>query len=140
MEERTSNLRYCFGCGQDNPIGLRLKYSYVEDRCHIEMVVRPEHCGYPGIMHGGVTCVIFDEAMYHAIEPLGVDAVTLTMTVDYRGPGLEGHRLICEAWIEKHQGRKLEVVSTIVDAITTRVVAEARGTYLEVDLEKVIGQ
>lgn len=139
MEELTSGLRNCFGCGQDNPIGLRLKYAYVGERCHIELLVLPEHCGYPGLMHGGVTCVLFDEAMYHAIERVAADVVTLTMAVDYRSPGIEGHRLVCEAWIEERRGKKIGVESTIIDAGTSKLVAEGRATYLEVDLKKVLG-
>lgn len=138
MEDNVVDLHYCFGCGQDNPIGLRLKYSYIGERSHIEFDVKPEHCGYPRLMHGGLTCVLFDEAMYHAIAKNSMDAVTLTMAVDYTNPALEGQHLICEGWIEKRDKRKIYVISTLIDDKTKKLIARARATYLEVDLQKML--
>ncbi len=140
MEDSAPVFSNCYGCGQENPIGLRLKWSYVGVRSHIEHVVLPEHCGYPGLMHGGITCVLIDEAMYHAIARTSPQVVTASLSVDYRSPGLEGHRLVSEAWVERHEGRRIEVSCTIVDADTGRTVAEARAVYLEVDLGRVLGR
>jgi acyl-CoA thioesterase FadM len=62
------------------------------------------------------------------------------MAVDYKSPGFEGHRLICEAWVEKREGRRIEVYSTLIDAHTKKVVAEARAVYQKVDLSKIVGR
>ena len=51
----------------------------------------------------------FDEAMFYAIKKVGIVTVTVSMTVDYVSPGLEGHLLICEAEIEKQEGRRIDV-------------------------------
>ena len=91
-------------------------------------------------MHGGITCVLFDEAMYHIIARMVPEVVTVTMAVDYKSPGFEGHRLICEAWVEKREGRRIDVSSTLVDAHTNKVVAEGKAVYQEVDLKKIIGR
>ncbi|NLT37404.1 MAG: PaaI family thioesterase [Methanomassiliicoccus sp.] len=140
MKDQGVDFPSCYGCGQENPIGFRLKYSFVDERSHIEFDIGPEHCGYPGLMHGGVTCVLFDEAMYHVIARTVPGVVTVTMAVDYKSPGFEGHRLICEAWVEKREGRRIEVYSTLIDAHTKKVVAEARAVYQKVDLSKIVGR
>jgi uncharacterized protein (TIGR00369 family) len=132
------DLSHCFGCGADNPAGLKLKKSYVGDQARIELIVKPEHTGYPGLMHGGITCVLFDEVMFHAIARNEVVAVVAKMTVDYRSPALVGDLLVCEAWIVKQDGRKIDVAATIVNGKTNATVAEGRGLFVEVDLEKLL--
>ena len=89
-------------------------------------------------MHGGVTCILFDEVMFYAIAKLEIKAVTLTMTIDYISPALEGHILICEAEIDNHYGRKIDVVAEISDAKTGKLIAKAKGKFLEVDIQKVL--
>jgi uncharacterized protein (TIGR00369 family) len=132
------DLSHCFGCGPNNTKGLQLAKSYRGDRSHIEFDVRQEYASYPGMMHGGVTCVLFDEVMYYAVARLGIEAVTTDLRVRYHRPGLVGRRLICEAWVKGRQGRRVEVEATIVDSATGDLVAEAYGSFLQVDLERLI--
>lgn len=89
-------------------------------------------------MHGGVTCVLFDEVMFHAIARKGVVAVIAKMAVDYRSPALVGDLLVCEAEVVKYDGRKIDVLATIVNGKTNAIVAEGRGLFVEVDLEKLL--
>jgi uncharacterized protein (TIGR00369 family) len=128
----------CYGCGAANPAGLHLKKEYRGERAHIEFLVRQEYTGYPGLMHGGVTCVLFDEVMYHAIARDGVVAVIARMAVDYRGPALVGDLLVCEAEVIKRDGRKHDVAATIVKAGTNALVAEAKALFIEVELAKLL--
>lgn len=135
---KSIDLSHCYGCGTDNPSGLHLKKVYDGDRARIEFIVGSEHAGYPGLMHGGITCVLFDEVMFHAIAKKEIVAVIAKMTVDYRGPALVGDLLICEAWIVKREGRKIDVEATIVNGNTNSTVAEAKGLFVEVDLDKLL--
>jgi uncharacterized protein (TIGR00369 family) len=135
-----ADLSHCFGCGPENPVGFHLKKSYDGDRSHIEYEVRPEHTSYPGMMHGGVTCVLLDEVMYHAIARLGIEAVTASLAVNYRRAALVGRHLICEAWIEDREGRRIEVSATIVEVESGMVIAEGRSTFQEVDLARLVGR
>lgn len=134
----TISLDNCFGCGKDNPIGLHLNITYVENRSHIEFEVGTYHCGYPGLMHGGLIGMLFDEAMFYAIKKLGIVTVTVAMTIDYISPGLEGHMLICEAEIDNQDGRRIDVIAEIKDAKNGKLIAKAKGKFLEVDLKKVL--
>lgn len=137
---KSNDISRCFGCGADNPSGLHLKKDYRGNKAHIEFMVKPEYTGYPGLMHGGITCVLFDEVMYHAIARNDIVAVIAKMTVDYRSPALVGDLLVCEAEIVKREGRKIDAAATIVNARTDSLVAEAKGLFVQVDLDKLLGE
>ena len=132
------NIHNCYGCGKDNPVGLRLNISHIGDKSHIEFEVKPQYCGYPGVLHGGLAAVLFDEAMFHAIAKSGIEAVTASMNIEYISPAFEGHILECEGEIENRDGRKIDVVATLTDKASGRIIAKARGRFLEVDLKKVL--
>lgn len=136
----TIKLDKCYGCGKKNPIGLQLDISYVENKTCIEFEVGEYHCGYPGILHGGLIAMIFDEAMFYAVKRLGIVTVTVSMSIDYISPGREGHKVICEAVIDKHEGRRIDVVSEIKDTDTGKLIAKASGGFIEVDLDKVLNR
>lgn len=140
MVMETTNLNNCFGCGKDNSIGLHLRNSYIGEKSHIEFEVKAQYCGHPGLMHGGITGILFDEVMFYAIARSGIEAVTLNMNIEYISPALEGHILICEGEIENHDGRKIDVVAVINDAATGKLIAKAKGKFLVVDLNKVLNR
>ncbi len=56
---------HCFGCGHDNPQGMRLKFSLDEESrqaiCHFKL--SRKYTGPPGYAHGGIIATILDEAM-----------------------------------------------------------------------------
>ena len=51
---------HCFGCGHDNPQGMRLKFSLDEDSrqaiCHFKL--SRKYTGPPGYAHGGIIATI----------------------------------------------------------------------------------
>ena len=104
---RPVDLSHCYGCGAENPKGFHLKKAYAGDRSRIEFDVLPEHSSYPGLMHGGVTCVLMDEAMYHAVARLGLEAVTTSLTVECMSPALVGQHLVCEAWVVERKAHRV---------------------------------
>jgi len=56
---------YCFACGRNNPDGMRLKFSYDEERnCFVSRFrLGKRFTGPPGHCHGGIIATILDEAM-----------------------------------------------------------------------------
>jgi acyl-coenzyme A thioesterase PaaI-like protein len=69
MQKQPSS-RICFVCGIDNPIGLHLAF-YTDDqgRCIARFRPRPEHQGYPGHLHGGITSTLLDVPTQTAVLP-----------------------------------------------------------------------
>ncbi len=89
MKIKQPNSRHCFACGLENPIGLKLKfYQTADDEVTAEFIAPEEYQGYPGILHGGVTATILDEAVGRAF--MGTDPgnsnmmYTAELTVKYK--------------------------------------------------------
>lgn len=56
------NSRFCFACGVENPVGLRLKfYETAPGEVTANITVPQQYQGYPGIVHGGIVATMLDE-------------------------------------------------------------------------------
>src|SRR5688500_12117637 len=76
----------CFGCGDENPIGLRLRFAPVGDGVRASFIPGPEHQGFDNVIHGGIISTVLDEAMAWATARAGFWAVTGEMQVRFRQP------------------------------------------------------
>ncbi len=105
---------YCFACGQNNPDGMRLKFTLDEERqtfvCRFRLGKR--YTGPPGHCHGGIIATILDDAMGKVNKLRHVIALTQEMTVEYLKPvplhkplKVEG-REVERPWHETHQRRR----------------------------------
>src|SRR5437762_54292 len=56
----------CFVCGQQNPLGLKLRLE--TDGTSVQAQFTPEvvHVGFKGIVHGGIISTLLDELMVWA--------------------------------------------------------------------------
>ena len=84
---------HCFGCGQANEAGLRLRFRPAPDG-GVETSVRPpgHFAGVEGVLHGGIQATVLDEVMGVAAQlRLPPDAgrqalVTAELALRYRRP------------------------------------------------------
>ena len=60
---RVRNYPNCFGCGEDNPSGLRLDLKLEGDQLTTEFIPEKRHEGWPGMVHGGVIAAVLYEVM-----------------------------------------------------------------------------
>ncbi len=99
----------CFGCGQANPTGLKLRFRIDGASVRTEFTPSPAHEGYPGYLHGGITCAILDEAMGWAAYELSshVLAATAKLQIKFRRPALIGEPLTVQASITRRSTRHL---------------------------------
>ena len=80
-------------------------------------------CGYPRIVHGGLTAAIVDEALGHLFYalrcagalPFRGPAFTANLTVDYRRKIGAGRVLLVTARVAQCGGRKLRMEATVAD-------------------------
>jgi uncharacterized protein (TIGR00369 family) len=123
----------CYGCGQANAQGLRMRFEHLADGS-AECVYRaePHLAGAPGVIHGGVQATLLDEVMGHAIhyaepDPEDMDTVTVDFSLRYRRPAPIGVPLTLRAKLLRAEGRDFfvagEIVSPAGEVLTT---AEAR--------------
>src|SRR5580765_5943536 len=98
---------HCFGCGHDNPQGMRLKFSLDEDSrqaiCHFKL--SRKYTGPPGHCHGGIIATILDEAMGKVNKFRNVLALTKSMQVDYLLPVPLGKPLKVVGYEKSVEGR-----------------------------------
>jgi uncharacterized protein (TIGR00369 family) len=131
-------INHCFGCGQENKTGLRLKF-YVDDGHQIVCPVRiPRRFeGPPGHAHGGVIATLLDEAMSKANRQFGVVAMTRQMEVEYLRPVPLRAPLILTAHRVEVSGRQNRCEAQIVDASNT-VLARGKALFITVDPATVL--
>lgn len=105
----------CFGCGQLNPGGLKLKFSIDGDSVSAEFTPSAAHEGYPGYLHGGITCAVLDEAMGWAAYHLssGALAATARLQIKFRRPIFIGEPLTVKASITRKSSRHLWTQATM---------------------------
>ena len=53
-------IRCCFGCGADNPLGLRLKSHMEGDELVAGFKPDENHCSYRGFLNGGIATTLID--------------------------------------------------------------------------------
>lgn len=97
----------CFACGNQNPIGLKLKFTPIPNGVHAEFTPQKEFEGFQDIIHGGIVATILDEAIAWACRICGVDAVTGEITVRYKKPIVTGVTVNVYGIIEKNKGKLL---------------------------------
>lgn len=131
---RKTPRNHCFGCGADNPAGLRLKFVFDKERqrftCRFKLL--RHYVGPPGHAHGGIIATILDESMGKATIPRGVTVVTKEMIVEYVKPVPLGKPLIAEGWEQSVHGRVHRNVAEIRNP-EGEVLARSQGTFIAID-------
>jgi acyl-coenzyme A thioesterase PaaI-like protein len=124
----------CYGCGDDNPIGLGLVFTPEPPGISAEFRPRPEHCGAPDLIHGGVLATALDETMAALGVVLDrVHCVTATLDLRYRVPvPLDARPLRIEAWRAVTDTRRRQRVQGRLLLPDGTVAVEASGIFVQV--------
>ncbi|CAB4624069.1 unannotated protein [freshwater metagenome] len=103
-----SHFAHCFGCGEKHPTGLHL-VAHVGNGMNItaEFVVSENHQGAPGLAHGGLLSLAFDEALGKLMWLLRAPAVTARLETDFIKPVPMGSKLFITAEITGQVNRKV---------------------------------
>jgi len=103
-----SHFANCFGCGEKHPTGLHL-VAHVGNEMNItaEFVVSENHQGAPGLAHGGLLSLAFDEALGKLMWLLRAPAVTARLETDFLKPVPMGSKLFISAEITGQVSRKV---------------------------------
>ena len=103
-----SHFKHCFGCGDLHPTGLHL-VAHVGEGLDItaQFTVTENHQGAPGLAHGGLLSLAFDEALGKLMWLLRAPAVTARLETDFLRPVPMGSVLYISASITGQVGRKV---------------------------------
>jgi acyl-coenzyme A thioesterase PaaI-like protein len=123
--------RYCFACGSENPIGLKLDFGLVDGHTEAIFVPAREHQGFVGIIHGGLIGLVLDEAMAKLLHLQGIEALTCEITVRLRQAVSVGETLKLTARLVRERKRLLELVAE-ASSSGGETVATAKAKFLRV--------
>jgi acyl-coenzyme A thioesterase PaaI-like protein len=122
----------CFGCGLANLFGLQMEVEPDGDRRVAgRFFVKQDHQGPPGYGHGGVLATALDEAMALLVHGERTRALTRRLEVDLLGPAPVGAFATVRAWVEREEGRRLELQAELAGE-GGEVLARARGIFVRV--------
>ena len=128
--ETAYETNHCFGCGRDNPIGLKLDMKLDGDRCVAYFTPKAEHESYGDRMHGGLTSTLLDEVMGdYVFRKAGKPAYTARLELRFRSAIRIGETVKVEGWPEVHRGRLFIMKGKITHADGTPA-AEAKAEMM----------
>ncbi|MDH3197435.1 MAG: hotdog fold thioesterase [Candidatus Krumholzibacteria bacterium] len=97
----------CFGCGHHNPGGLRTKIWRADgdpQRIDGEWTPDENHCGFPGLVHGGLLYTVMDCVAAWTVNMLrtekGAFWILRSASVKYHSPVRHGDRVLLSGTIE----------------------------------------
>ncbi len=107
------NEGFCFGCGKNNPIGMKLNFIKDGDAIRAEFTPDKMHQGWPGLLHGGIVMTLLDEAMSNIAYSTGQTTLTARMEVTWRQPVKVAEPLVVTAWITRHRKKIIETAGKV---------------------------
>jgi uncharacterized protein (TIGR00369 family) len=123
---------HCFGCGQANPVGLKLEFSKSPEGAVVSnAIVSDQYEGPPGYLHGGIIATLLDEAMSKANRAQGVTAMTRQMQVEYLRPVPSGAAIRIQGRVTRSEGRKHWTEAEIQNAGGV-LLAHATGLFIAI--------
>lgn len=115
----------CFGCGNNNPIGLKLKFHLEGERAVGEFVPGKWHQSWNGILHGGLMATLLDEAIGYTLYLRGIKALTARFEMRLRKPVNIGEKVL--VWAEISRDTR-KVIDTRMGAELEDGTLVAEGT------------
>ena len=125
----------CFGCGDDNPIGLRLRFTPSGEGVKASFIPSAEHQGFRDVVHGGIISTVLDEAMASATAYAGIWAVTGEMRVIFRQPLRVGDPTFVTARVVATRGRLVTTAAELARDHDRSPIATASATFLRVNAD-----
>ena len=124
--------RMCFGCGPDNPIGLKLNFQWDGKTARAELTPGEFYQGWAGVLHGGIIMCILDEAMGYAALFEGMNCVTAKMQVKLRRlASIDEPLTITSSTIKKT--RKLVETKATISLKDGTLIAEGTATQFVIN-------
>ncbi len=121
----------CFGCGADNPLGLKLTFhgDVAAQRAWAEFEPSAFMAGGINIMHGGFVSLLLDEVSSKVLSVLGKRGVTRNLEVSFEKPVYLTAPIRLEAELVRHDGRK-HFITAQVQTLEGKVLARSEALFL----------
>ncbi len=124
---------HCFGCGQLNQEGLRLRFEPgPESSAAADYDVPERFQSWAGMAHGGIVALMLDEAVGWAAWHAGHPGVTGRLAVSYRRPMKLGEQVRIVGKVERVRRTLVYVTAFVENRHDHSRVADATATLMEV--------
>jgi acyl-coenzyme A thioesterase PaaI-like protein len=123
----------CFVCGESNPHGLKLRFHAEGNVVTAKFRPCPEHIGFKGVVHGGITATVLDEIMVWAcVVATRKFAFCAELNVRYLQPLTpDVEVLVTSELVADRRGRILEAKAAVLNAAGEPLV-QATGKYMPI--------
>lgn len=125
----------CFGCGEDNEDGLRMRFTPTEEGSICEFEVPPRFQSWRGMVHGGMVALMLDEAVGWAGWHAGHPGLTGRLEVRYRRPLEIGERVRVVGRVDRIRRTLVYATGTIDRVSDGERIAEATATLMAMPTE-----
>jgi acyl-coenzyme A thioesterase PaaI-like protein len=129
----TTDYQRCFACGQLNPYGLKIVFRCEDNTIVSDFIPHEEHQGFPGVIHGGITAAVLDEALNRTSLLTNQPSWTMTgrLEIRYRRYVPYGPLLRVRAVLNTQRGRMVQASGKLTLADDESVLfAEAQGAFM----------
>ncbi len=126
----TSNSN-CFVCGSENPYGLKLVFSYAEDKITTEFKPSKLYQGYEGVTHCGIITSVLDESIVKTAIAGGRPSVTVEINVKFKHPLSVDETAIVEAKITNKASKVIEGYAKMLRKSDKLLIAEASAKLIQ---------
>nr|HEV7953016.1 PaaI family thioesterase [Candidatus Acidoferrales bacterium] len=126
----------CFGCGGANTAGMKLEFEADLETGRVtgRFKIGKDFQGSMGMLHGGITALLMDEAMGKVCALSNVRAVTAELSVKYLRPIQVDQEIVVEAFQVKREGRDMYHEGTISNT-AGKVLARGLGRFVVINPE-----
>jgi acyl-coenzyme A thioesterase PaaI-like protein len=123
---------FCFACGKQNPIGLKLDFRFEDGRAKAEFVPGLYHQSWNGVFHGGLLALCLDEAFGYVLYFQGIKGMTAKMEMRIRKTVSTGQKILLTGEVRRRT-RKLVETYAKAEFEDGTLAAEATATMFVTD-------
>jgi acyl-coenzyme A thioesterase PaaI-like protein len=130
--EERDKYGFCFACGKQNPIGLKLDFRFEEGKAKAEFIPGLYHQSWNGVFHGGLLALCLDEAFGYVLYFQGIKGMTAKMEMRIRKPVPTGQKILLTGEVRR-KTRKLIETYAKAEFEDGTLAAEATATMYITD-------
>lgn len=136
MNEPLNDDRYCFACGEKNPIGMKLKFMQTEEGLEAKYVFPREFQGYRGVAHGGLIALLLDEIVVNLPwlkykKPV----VSADLRIKLKKRLLTGEPVTVRAVMMEERSKAFRIRGEVIRDSDNAVIADAEVLCVKVKVE-----
>tara|TARA_B100000959_G_scaffold278021_1_gene335576 strand:+ start:5760 stop:6236 length:477 start_codon:yes stop_codon:yes gene_type:complete len=139
VQERHAPNSICFGCGPNNPEGLRIRSFRAQGGLEMEFEPKDEHQAFPGMVNGGIIGTLLDchgnwTAAIALMDEAGESEPPCTVTASYsiklRRPTPYGEKLCVRSEVVSIEGDRAKIAMVL--SAGDEVCATGEGLFVAV--------